>query len=181
MTRNSYVDLICGALFGLILASTADAKLYLMFNVGDNEDREVPDAGTTVAEARDGIQPTVIDPNAERYVIHLPGATMDTLAGSATRVGNKSSKTESTITTAAAMSEIAGDATTVKETEGDTGWVEYSAFAASLMLFSPDGLDQESDIRFEPARVFLRRFADGSIYAAITAEDGDPPPQETTD
>lgn len=180
MTRKIHAGFCFASVIALIAASTANAELYLMFNVGDNEDREVPDAGKILADAQDGIPPAVIDGNAERYVVHLPGATMDALSGSAVRVDNQRAAVEPAATMADAVSEGSGSASSTTDS-GDTGWIEYSAHAASLMLFSPDGLDQESDIRFEPARVFLRRFADGSVYAAITGEDGEPPPAETTD
>ena len=167
----------------IMLMTTAStyAELYLMFKLGDNEDRGVPDAGTTLAGARDGIPPTVIDANADRYVIHLPGATMNTLSGSAVRVDDQTPAMNPASMMADVATESAAVGSATKETEGDTGWVEYSANAASLMLFSPDDLEQESDIRFEPARVFLRRFANGSVFAAITGEDGEPPPEEAAD
>ena len=159
-------------LLSLVLASPASAALYLLFNVGDNEDREVSAAGMTLQDARNGNRPAAIDSQAERYFVHLPGATMQTLDGAAHRVDPPVDSASTGAATASAASDSSMAATS---DEGDTGWIEYEAAAATLMLFSPDGVDQESDVRFEPARVFLRRFADGSVFAMITSRDGDPP------
>lgn len=76
----------CGAvLLAMALGSTANAELYLMLNIGDNEDREVPDAGITLTKAQDGVRPPLIESTAVRYFVPLPYATIDTLSGSARR------------------------------------------------------------------------------------------------
>lgn len=174
MTRTGYLPLCTVAFLALSLVSTADAALYLLFNVGDGEDREVKVAATSIEAAMKGSRPEKIDGNAERYFIHLPHSTMETLSGAATPVGHMPSSNQAAAMVSS-VSEASDASVAVEESEGDTGWIEYEASAASLMLFSPDGLDEESDIRFEPARVFLRRFDDGSIYAMITGQDGSPP------
>jgi len=118
MTRIRYPVVFGTVFFALSLVSTADAELYLMFNVGDGEDRAVQVAATSWEAVMNGSRASKIDSNAD--------------------------------------------------------WIEYEASAASLMLFSPDGLDEESDIRFEPARVFMRR-VNGSVYVMITGQNGTPP------
>ena len=81
----------CGAvLLALSLGSTANTDLYLMLNIGDNEDREVPDAGITLTKAQDGVRPPLIESTAVRYFVPLPHATINTLSGSARRVGASS-------------------------------------------------------------------------------------------
>lgn len=131
-------------------------------------------AATSIEAALKGSRPAKIDGNAERYFIHLPHSTMETLSGAATRVGHVASSNQAT-DVVSSVSEAADAGVAAEDSKGDTGWIEYEASAASLMLFSPDGLDEESDIRFEPARVFLRRFDDGSVYAMITGQDGTSP------
>ncbi len=174
MTRTGFLPLCTAVLLAVSLVSTADAALYLLFNVGDGEDREVKVAAKSIEAAMKGSRPAKIDSNAERYFIHLPHSTMETLSGAATRVGHASTKNQAA-EMVSSVSETADAGVAAEDSEGDTGWIEYEASAASLMLFSPDGLDEESDIRFEPARVFLRRFDDGSVYAMITGQEGTPP------
>lgn len=157
-----------------LLAPAAHAELYLMFNVGDTEDREVSSAGVTLAEARAGNKPLRVDGDAPRYFVSLPGATMQTLDGSAKRVSAEASRDVAPGAAASAASMAEGAASTASD-QGDTGWVEFEAFAATLFLFSPDGTSEESEARYEPARVFLRRFADGSVYAMITGSNGSAP------
>ncbi len=109
---------------------------------------------------------------------------MATLSGSAGRVGQaapaetSSAGAVSGMSVAASEAVSAADFATSSGDSGDTSWVEYRAAAASLMLFSPDGTDEESDIRFEPARVFVRRL-DNQDYLMITGEKGEPPPPDT--
>ncbi len=185
MTKNRPTSCFIAVLF-LLFATTANAALYLIVNIGDGEDREAGAAADNLKDARNGAKPSVIDSGAKQYYVHLPGATMDTLSGSALRVGEPAPAQSATAMTAT-MGMTAGGAIsdagagTANDDSGDTDWVEYRASAASLMLFSPDGADEESDIRFEPARVFLRRFDDGSVYVMITAGNGDPPPPDTSD
>ena len=178
MMNNRYFAVCVTALLVLSLASAAHAELFLLLNIGDGEDRQGGKAGKTFQKARNGNQPTVIDSDADRYFVHLPGASMNTLDGSAKRVGEdpaaNRNATTMTQTGAITMAETGDGAQYANESEGDTGWVEFEASAASLMLFSPDGLDQESSVRYEPARVFLGRFG-GEVYVMITGENGAPP------
>ncbi len=163
------------ALIASIWMAPANAALYLLIDIGDTEPREAGAAAESLALARQGNKPVKINEKAERYFVHMPHATTEVISGNAQRVGAPVATVEST----AAVVETAMDASMAgaaqDEDTGDTGWIEYTAAAATLMFFSPDGLDEESQVRYEPARIFVRRFDDNEVYLMITGNDGSPP------
>lgn len=184
MSRNRILKSCYLALVALIWLPVANADLYLLLNVGDSEDIEAGSAAETLVLAQNGNRPAKINGQAPRYFVHVPGATTSVISGGARPVDAAPQRdavavdsiSESVASTASETASDAGMAVAAANVDtGDTGWVEYEAGAASLMLFSPDGLDEESEIRYEPARVFVRRFDDGDVYVMITGKDGRAP------
>ena len=161
----------------LFAAGSATADLYLMFNVGDGEDRLATDAGTRYADALDGQSPTVIDARAPKYYVKL-NETLGALGGVGQPVGapaQAATASESVSGSAAASASLADAAAAPAVPPAPTdAWVEYRASVVSLFLFSPDGTETESDVRYEPARLFVKGMGDG-VVIMITNDPAETP------
>jgi len=120
ITGNRLASCVIPLLF-LMFAPTANAALYLIVNIGDSGDREAGSAAVNFKDAQGGKKPTKIDSGAKQYYVHLPGATMNTLSGSAVRVGApppaESTATAMAMTASESMSD-AGAGTTNDDSGG---------------------------------------------------------------
>jgi len=163
---------ILAALLAVASPGIAAVDLFLLINVGDTDDREIVDADETLGGALDGKRPDRIDADAERYFVLMPeSTTIDAFTGNATKIGETAS--ERGAAGEASMSG-SGVASSAGDDHGDTGWIEYNASVVSVFYFSPDG-EGESDWRREPARLFIRRFADGRVVVMVGGRDVSPP------
>jgi len=171
-TRVLWHTAVLAALLLAASPAMAAGDLYLLANVGDTDDREIVDAGRTLDKALDGKRPDRIDEGAERYFVLMPeSTTINAFDGNATVVGEKTVEADPL---AAAEVRGSGIASSDGEDVGDTGWIGLKASVASVFYFSTMG-DGESSWRREPARLFIRRFADGRVVVMMGGKDVSPP------
>ena len=146
----------------LLASFNAHAELHLLFNLADGDDRQAWDAGPRLADALDGTTPTRIDGDAPRYYVKLEATTLESFDGSATRVGDAPGTPGAAVAVTGAAASASSSAAAAPHASS-TGWVAFDASVVSVMLISADGAGQESDVRYEPARLFVQQQGDDVI------------------